>query len=53
MGKAGYAPFHDLDAKVPAEVKTRLQEIEKGLREGTIKTLVPLPRALGCADRLS
>jgi basic membrane protein A len=41
VGKAGYAPFHDLDSKVPADVKTKLQELEKGLREGAVKTNVP------------
>jgi basic membrane protein A len=40
-GKAGYAPFHDLEAKIPADVKARLQELEKGLVAGTIKTSVP------------
>lgn len=39
-GKAGYAPFHDLDSKVPAEVKTKMEEIAKGLIDGTIKTNV-------------
>lgn len=41
VGKAGYAPYHDLEARVPAEVKTRMQELEKGLLDGTIKTNVP------------
>jgi basic membrane protein A len=39
-GLAGYAPFHDLDSKVPAEVKTKMQEIDKGLKDGSIKTNV-------------
>lgn len=38
LGKAGYAPFHDVESKVPADVKTRMQELEKSLREGTLKT---------------
>lgn len=37
-GQAGYAPFHDLDSKVPADVKTKMEEISKGLKDGTIKT---------------
>lgn len=41
MGKAGYAPFHDLDSKVPAEVKTKMEELAKGLIDGTIATNVP------------
>lgn len=39
-GQAGYAPFHDLDSKVPAEVKTKMQEIDKQLKDGTLKTNV-------------
>jgi len=40
LGKAGYAPFHDLESQVPAEVKAKMDEIEKGLLDGTIKTEV-------------
>ena len=40
FGLAGYAPFHDLDSVVPAEVKTKMEEIAKGLIDGTIKTNV-------------
>jgi basic membrane protein A len=39
-GLAGYAPFHDLDSKVPAAVKTKMQEIDKALKDGTLKTNV-------------
>ncbi|MGQ9674992.1 MAG: BMP family lipoprotein [Chloroflexota bacterium] len=38
----GLAPFHDLDSKVPAEVKAKLNEIAKGLKDGSIKTNVKL-----------
>jgi basic membrane protein A len=41
FGTAGYAPFHDLDSKVPAEVKTKMESIAKGLIDGSIKTNVP------------
>jgi basic membrane protein A and related proteins len=41
FGTAGYAPFHDLDSKVPAAVKTKMEEIAKGLIDGSIKTNVP------------
>jgi basic membrane protein A len=41
FGTAGYAPFHDLDSKVPAEVKAKMEEIAKGLIDGSIKTNVP------------
>ena len=40
VGKAGYAPYHDLESKVPADVKTKMEEIAKGLLDGTIKTNV-------------
>jgi basic membrane protein A len=40
-GECSYAPFHDLDSQVPAEVKTRMEAINQGLRQGTIKTEVP------------
>jgi len=40
-GPVGLAPFHDLDSAVPPEAKTKLQAIEKGLADGSIKTNVP------------
>jgi len=41
MGTAGYAPYHDLDSKVPANVKSMMEELAKGLVNGTIQTSVP------------
>jgi basic membrane protein A len=41
VGDAGYAPFHDLESEVPAEVKTMMEEINTGLLDGSIKTNVP------------
>jgi basic membrane protein A len=41
FGDAGYAPYHDLDSKVPAEVKAQMEEINAGLLDGSIKTNVP------------
>jgi len=41
VGDAGYAPFHDLESEVPAEVKTMMEEINAGLLDGSIKTEVP------------
>ena len=38
LGEVGLAPFHDFDSVVPAEVKTRLQQIDAGLRDGSIST---------------
>ncbi len=40
MGKAAYAPFHDLDKEVTAEVKAKMEEINKMLLDGTLKTNV-------------
>ena len=40
-GTAGYAPFHDLDSKVPANVKAKMEEIQKALTDGSLKTDVP------------
>jgi basic membrane protein A len=41
VGPVGLAPFHDLDSQVPADVKAKLQEVDKGLKDGSIKTNVP------------
>jgi basic membrane protein A and related proteins len=42
-GQVGLAPFHDNDSKVPAPAKERLQQIDAGLKNGTIRTGVTLP----------
>jgi basic membrane protein A len=39
-GTAGYAPFHDLDSEVPADVKAEMEKINTGLLDGSIKTNV-------------
>ena len=41
FGDAGYAPFHDLESEVPADVKTEMETIAAGLLDGSIKTNVP------------
>jgi len=41
FGAAGYAPFHDLDSEVPADVKAEMETIAAGLLDGSIKTNVP------------
>lgn len=41
MGGVSLAPYHDYDSKVPAPVKAKMEEILKGLRDGSIKTGVP------------
>jgi basic membrane protein A and related proteins len=41
IGPVGYAPYHDLDSKVPAAVKTGMEEIQKALAVGSLKTNVP------------
>lgn len=44
LGDVGYAPFHDLDHEVPADVKDALNKIKAGLLDGSIKTGVPALR---------
>lgn len=39
-GQVGLAPYHDMDASVPADVKAKIEEVKKGLEDGTIKTCV-------------
>jgi basic membrane protein A len=41
VGPVALAPFHDLDKSVSAEIKTKLADMEKGLKDGSIKTNVP------------
>ncbi|MCI0553554.1 MAG: BMP family ABC transporter substrate-binding protein, partial [Anaerolineae bacterium] len=40
-GDAGYAPYHDLDGEVPAEVKTMMEELSAALLDGSVTTDVP------------
>lgn len=40
-GPSGYAPYHDLASKVPANVDSEMQAVLKGLNDGSIKTNVP------------
>lgn len=40
-GAVGYAPFHEVDADVPAAVKEKMQVISAALRDGSLKTGVP------------
>lgn len=42
IGEVGLAPFHDVDTKVPKSVRDKLMTIDKGLKDGTIKTGVKL-----------
>jgi len=37
-GQVGLAPYHDQDKNVPEAVKTKLKDIDKGLKDGTLKT---------------
>ena len=39
-GKVGLAPYHDTESKVTAEAKAKLDEAQKGLAAGTLKTNV-------------
>jgi basic membrane protein A len=40
-GQAGYAPFHNFESLIPADVKARLEEIDRSLRDGSLQTEVP------------
>jgi basic membrane protein A len=40
LGKAGFAPYHDLDSTVPADVKAEMEKLNAGLLDGSIKTNV-------------
>jgi len=40
-GQASYAPFHDLDSQVPADVKAKMVEINNALKDGSLVTNVP------------
>jgi len=42
LGQAGLAPFHDFDSKIPADVKTKVEDIVKQMEAGTLKTGVTL-----------
>lgn len=42
FGNTGLAPYHDTDAVVPAEVKTKVEEIIAGLSDGSVVTGVTL-----------
>jgi basic membrane protein A len=35
-GGIGLAPYHDLDSAVPAELKTEIEALSKGIQDGTI-----------------
>jgi basic membrane protein A len=41
FGDAGYAPFHDLDGEVPADVKAAMEKLNADLLSGTVTTNVP------------
>jgi basic membrane protein A len=41
LGPAGFAPYHDLDSAVPADVKSTMDTLFKALQDGTMKTNVP------------
>lgn len=41
IGQVGYAPFHEVDADVPANVKEKMKTINAALLDGSLKTGVP------------
>jgi basic membrane protein A len=40
-GTVGYAPFHDLESRIPPDVKEQMETIRSGLVDGSIETNVP------------
>jgi basic membrane protein A and related proteins len=40
-GGVGLAPFHDWDARIPAELKSRIQKASDGIQDGSIKIELP------------
>jgi basic membrane protein A len=42
LGKAGLAPYHDFESKIPADVKTKVEDIVKQMEAGTLQTGVTL-----------
>ncbi|HET9494530.1 MAG TPA: BMP family ABC transporter substrate-binding protein [Chloroflexia bacterium] len=40
VGEVGLAPFHDQEAKVPADVKSKLDQLAEDLQSGAVKTCV-------------
>jgi branched-chain amino acid transport system substrate-binding protein len=53
LGGVTYAPYHDLEPEVPAEVKIWMEDVFNGLKTGTIKTNLAPPNTcdedpLGC-----
>jgi basic membrane protein A len=42
-GGVSLAPFHDWDSKVPASLKSELQQISKGIQNGSIQTPTKSP----------
>jgi basic membrane protein A len=38
LGLAGYAPYHDTEGDVPADVKAKMEEIDKALKDGSLET---------------
>ncbi len=40
LGDAGYAPYHDLDGEVPAEVKAMMEQLNADLLSGAVQTNV-------------
>jgi basic membrane protein A len=41
LGDVTYAPFHDLDNQVPAEVKEAMEQMQADLLDGSLETNVP------------
>jgi basic membrane protein A len=44
LGPVGFAPYHDMDGKISANVKNLMHALTTGLLDGTIKTSIPLTK---------
>lgn len=42
LGKTGISQFHDFDGKIPADVKSKVEDVVKKLADGSLKTNVVL-----------
>jgi basic membrane protein A len=38
FGEVGLAPYHDFDSSVSADIKAKIEEIDAGLKDGSIST---------------
>jgi len=44
LGLVSFAPYHDMDGKISANVKNLMHDLTTGLLDGTIETSIPLTK---------